>query len=254
MATPSLKVIFQNDAFVAIDKPEGLLVHKSAIDKHETQFLLQQLRDQLGKYLYPIHRLDKPTSGIILFAFDPQSAAHIQQQMEDQQARKEYLLVCRGYCPEQGEINHPLKIIDDFKSKRKKPKPQKPAQEAITEYQRLATIELPTAIDKYPSSRYSLVKARLITGRKHQLRRHFKHISHPIIGCPKYGKSLHNRYFAEQLACSRLLLHAYQLSLTCPLSDKPLQLTAPPSGQFLKLLNHFSWQSTLTPNTLSPRA
>lgn len=245
MPGQGLKIIYQDPQFVAIHKPAGLLVHKSNIDKHETRFALQQLRDQLNKHLYPIHRLDKATSGLLLFAFAPEYAQHIQQQMHANNANKDYLLVCRGYCPDAGIIDHALKPIVDFKKKQHKPSPSKPAQEAVTHFQRLNTIELDVAVDKYPTSRYSLVKASLKTGRRHQIRRHFKHISHPIIGCPKYGKSTHNRYFAKHLGADRLLLHAYQMTLSCPITDKAINLTAPPEGRFQQLLQTFNWESSL---------
>ena len=156
--------------------------------------------------------------------------------MQDNLASKEYLLVCRGYCQETGEVDHPLKPMEDFKRKSKKSREPKPAQDAVTQYRRLQTVELNVEIDKYPTSRYSLVLAKLLTGRKHQLRRHFKHLSHPIIGCPKHGKSPHNSYFSEHLGASRLLLHSYRMCLLHPVTEKPMILVAPPQGSFKALL------------------
>jgi tRNA pseudouridine65 synthase len=245
MKIHEIEIIYQDDQFLAVNKPAGLLVHKTNIDKYETRYLLQQLRDQVGKYLYPVHRLDKPTSGLILFALNPETAAFLQKQIEDNIAKKDYLLICRGFCPEKGIIEHPLKPIDEFKSKRKDPKKQKPAKSAKTTFIRLNTIELPVFIDKYPSSRYSFVKTRILTGRKHQIRRHFKHISHPIIGCPKYGKSIHNKYFSEQLDTSRLLLHSYQITLKKPHTLEEIRLTAPVTGSFKKILKKFLWDTLI---------
>ena len=238
---PALNILYEDDSLVAVCKPEGLLVHKSNIDKHETVFLLQQLRDQIGCYIYPVHRLDKPTSGVIIFAKSPEVAAAIKLQMENNCAIKEYLLLCRGYCPESGRIDHPLKPIVDFKNKRGKAQAQKPAQEAVTDFERLATIEITAAIDKYPTSRFSLVKARLQTGRKHQIRRHFKHLSHPIIGCPKYGKSKYNHYFAQHFGAGRLLLHAYRLVLEHPVTGEKLVFCAHLEGAFLSVVERFGW-------------
>jgi tRNA pseudouridine65 synthase len=240
-----LTILYEDDNLVAVDKPAGLLVHRSNIDKHETQFLLQRLRDQIGVHLFPIHRLDKSTSGVIIFAKSPSIAAQLQEQIagekDNPSAVKEYLLVCRGYTPLTGIIDHPLKPINDFKHRGAAIAASKPAQSAVTEFTRLHTIELPVAIDKYPASRYSLVKANLITGRKHQIRRHFKHISHPIIGCPKYGKSMHNRYFAETLGAPRLLLHAYRLQFQHPLNGQITEIVAPLTGCFADLIRHFEW-------------
>lgn len=241
----TLTILYEDQYLVAVDKPPGLLVHRSNIDRHESRFLLQLLRDQIGTHVFPVHRLDKPTSGVIVFAKTPTMAACLQEQLANRRdtggARKEYLLVCRGYSPLLGVIDHPLKPITDFKSKGNKITRDKPAQDAVTEFERLHTIELNTAIDKYPCSRYSLVKVNLVTGRKHQIRRHFKHLSHPIIGCPKYGKSAHNHYFAEVLAVPRLLLHAYRLTFQHPATAHNIDITAPPSGSFDTLLQRFQW-------------
>ena len=119
MTEAPLEILYRDESIIAVNKPEGLLVHRSNIDKYESRFLLQILRDQIGQYLYPIHRLDKPTSGIILFAFSSDIAAAMQKLMEENQASKEYLLVCRGYCPTDGEIDYPLKPVDEFKKNKK---------------------------------------------------------------------------------------------------------------------------------------
>lgn len=234
-----LDVLYRDNNCVVVNKPRGMLVHRSELDRHENQFLLQTLRDQLQQHLFPIHRLDKPTSGAVIFAFSAEAAKYLQAQMESLGTKKYYLLVCRGFCPERGEINHPLKPVNDFRRTRAKAV-SKEAKPAVTHFERLATLELPVAIDKYPSSRYSLVKARLLTGRRHQIRRHFKHISHPIIGCPKYGKSLHNRYFAEHLNAPGLLLHAWQLVFTPPEKKDTITVTAPLPKAFAGVAEHFA--------------
>ncbi|AOS98236.1 tRNA pseudouridine synthase C [Microbulbifer aggregans] len=236
------EVIYEDSDLIAAYKPEGWLVHRSNIDRHETQFLLQYLRDQTGAYLYPIHRLDKPTSGVILFAKSSEVAARTQSLLESDAAVKTYIAVCRGYCPEEGVIDHPLPPVNDFKHQRKRPKADQPRQDAVTLFRRLHTIELPYEVDRYPSSRYSLVEIQLKTGRRHQIRRHFKHLSHPLIGCPKYGKSTHNRFFAEHFHCSRLLLHALELRLPHPVTGEPLVVREPPRGEFHTLLERFGWQ------------
>ncbi|GAB2519111.1 pseudouridine synthase [Microbulbifer agarilyticus] len=238
--TPEL--IFEDDHLIAAYKPEGWLVHRSNIDKHEDRILLQYLRDQVGQHLYPVHRLDKPTSGVIVFGKSGDAAAKLQAQLDSDTSVKQYVAVCRGFCPEQGIIDHPLPPVADFKHQRKRPKSELPRQEAITHFKRLDTVELPFAVDRYPSSRYSLVQVELVTGRRHQIRRHFKHLSHPLIGCPKYGKSTHNRFYAEQLHCARLLLHAYRLSIQHPVLEQRLELVAPPRGCFMSLIEQFGWR------------
>ncbi|MBY6210817.1 pseudouridylate synthase [Microbulbifer agarilyticus] len=238
--TPEL--IFEDDHLIAAYKPEGWLVHRSDIDKHEDRILLQYLRDLVGQHLYPVHRLDKPTSGVIVFGKSGDAAAKLQAQLDSDTSVKQYLAVCRGFCPEQGVIDHPLPPVADFKHQRKRPKSELPRQKAITHFRRVDTVELPFAVDRYPSSRYSLVQVELVTGRRHQIRRHFKHLSHPLIGCPKYGKSTHNRFFAEQLHCARLLLHAYRLSIQHPVLAEKLELVAAPRGCFMSLIDQFGWQ------------
>ncbi len=241
MTSDTLKILYQDQHLVAIDKPEGLLVHRSPIDKHEVRFAVQETRNQIGRHVYPVHRLDKPTSGVLLFALSPEVAAEVQKQFDDQTIIKEYLLVCRGYCPLTGTIDHPLVPKNDFKSKRGKSIPPKPAQKAVTLYERLATMEIEVEIDRYPTSRYSFVKAQPKTGRKHQIRRHFKHLSNPIIGCPKYGKSKHNNYFSEQLASRRLLLHCAKMALTHPVTGQTISITSELSGSFSSLISNAHW-------------
>lgn len=236
-----LDIIYQDHWLVAIDKPAGLLVHRSAIDKHETRFALQELRNQLGQHVYPVHRLDKPTSGVLVFALTPEVAANIQAQFEQAQVHKEYLLVCRGHTAESAVIDHALVPKDDFKKRSKEKRAPKAAQSAVTRFERIATLTIDEPVDRYPSSRYSLVKAMPVTGRKHQIRRHFKHISHPLIGCPKYGKAVHNRYFAERLQCNRLLLHCHKMGFTHPVTNDNICITAELSGSFAQLINQQNW-------------
>lgn len=244
--TPSetLPVIYQDEHLIAVNKPTGLLVHRSEIDRHETRFALQLVRDQIGQRVYPVHRLDKPTSGVLVFALTPAHARTISSAIEQQQVNKLYHAVVRGYAPEQGHIDHALvEELDKYTDK--KARQNKPAQEAQTDYRRLATIELPVAIEGYPQSRYSLVECTPQTGRKHQIRRHMKHINHPIIGDAKHGRGRHNRYFKETLHAGRLLLHASQLQLPHPVSGALLSLNAPIDQTLQQLLARFDWLKAL---------
>lgn len=236
----SLEILFQDQHLVAINKPAGLLVHRSNIDRYETQFALQLLRDQLNQHVFPVHRLDKPTSGILLFALSSPIARQLTEAFSNNEVSKTYLAIVRGYCPEQIIIDHPLKHQYDKMTDRRSNK-NKPPQQAITYCRRLATIELPFAVDRYPQSRYSLVEARPETGRKHQIRRHLKHIAHPIIGDPKYGKSIHNRFFSEQLGLNGLLLHAHKITLKHPLTGEVISVSAPVSKVFERAFEQFNW-------------
>lgn len=220
-----LEILYQDPHLVAINKPSGLLVHRSKVDRHETAFALQLLRDQLGQRVYPVHRLDKPTSGVLLFALSPDMARGLSEQFAEQNIHKRYLAVVRGYAPEQGLIDHPLREEQDKMTDRKA-RQNKPAQAAVTAFKCLAQIELPVCVDRYPKTRYSLVEAEPQTGRKHQIRRHLKHIAHPIIGDAKHGKGVHNRFFQTEFKCHRLLLHCMEMSLWHPISGEALQLSA----------------------------
>ena len=239
-----LELVYQDEHLVAINKPAGLLVHRSHLDRHETRFALQMLRDQIGRRVYPVHRLDKPTSGILLFALSPDTARQLSLLFEQRQVHKHYLAVVRGHCPEQGEIDYPLKEQRD-RIADARVREDKPAQEAMTRFRRLATVELPVAVDRYPQTRYSLVQLSPRTGRRHQLRRHMKHIGHPIIGDAKHGKGVHNRFMAAQYGCDRLLLACTETKLVHPVHGELMTLRAPLSGSFAELMTTFGWQNSL---------
>jgi tRNA pseudouridine65 synthase len=222
----TLEILYQDEYLVAVHKPAGMLVHKSPIDRHEKRYAMRILRNQLGQWVYPVHRLDKPTSGLLLFALDAEVAKLLSEQFELRTVQKTYFAIVRGYTPETLEIDHPLKEIAAFKSDQEKAD-QKDAKSALTSLKRLQTFELPVSDGRFPTSRYSYVELTPSTGRKHQLRRHMKHISHPIAGDVKYGKGNHNRIFREQLNCERLMLAARDLQLTHPVSNEPLNLHCP---------------------------
>lgn len=235
-----LEILYKDDCLVAVNKPSGLLVHRSMIDRHETRFALQEVRNQIGQRVYPLHRLDKPTSGVLLFALSPEIAKRMGQQFESGSVKKNYLAIMRGYAPESGVIDRALKEELDKMTDRKA-RLDKPAQAAVTEFTRLATVEIPVAIDRYPQSRYSLVEVRPKTGRKHQIRRHMKYIAHPIIGDAKHGKGNHNRYFATHFGADRLLLACIEMEVMHPVSGQPLSLRASVDKRFSDLIKRFGW-------------
>ena len=232
----TLDIIHQDNTIVAIHKPSGLLVHKSPIDRHETRYAMRILRDQLGHWVYPVHRLDKPTSGLLLFALDKESASFIGKQFEAQQVSKQYLALVRGYSPASGLIDHPLKEIAAFKSDAGLLE-DKQAKEAQTRYRQIARYELPWSDGRFETSRYSLLELNPLTGRKHQIRRHLKHISHPIIGDVKYGKGFHNRFFKDQFSNQRLLLACSDMTFTHPEHKEEFGLSCPLAKDFADILN-----------------
>ncbi len=215
-----LSLLYQDDYLVAIDKPPGLLVHRTGLDAGETQFALQLLRDQLGRPVWPAHRLDKGTSGVLLFALDAETARRLGQAFEaPDQVQKTYLAVVRGWPETQGLIDHPLKRMeDDARPGRDE------MQDAQTRYRTLAHYELPLPYGNFPTTRCALVELQPLTGRRHQLRRHMKHIAHPIIGDATHGKGPLNRAVAELLGVQRLWLHALLLELKHPVTRLPTRI------------------------------
>jgi len=235
-----LPILFRDEYIVVIDKPSGLLVHRSEIDRHETRFAIQILRDQIGQRVWPAHRLDRGTSGVLLFGLNPAVASQLGQQFEQGMVSKRYWAVVRGYPPESGSIDHPLtRQRDAYEFKGEQSSTE--AQPALTHFRKLAEIELPIEIDRYPSSRYALLEIEPVTGRRHQIRRHLKHIAHPIIGDATHGKGRHNRFFAEQLGSNRLLLACVGLSFNHPSTGQRLDIKAPVSGEFAATLARFGW-------------
>lgn len=235
----ALDILYHDEQLIAINKPAGMLVHRSWLDKHETVFAMQQLRDQIGQLVFPIHRLDRPTSGVLLFALNPHTARQLSEQFEQHTVRKCYLAVVRGYLLGEGRIDYPLKVqldkIADKFSQEKAPQP------AITDYRSLATVEMPYPAGKFSTARYSLVQLQPLTGRKHQLRRHLKHLFHPIIGDTNYGDLHQNRAFSQHTGCDRLFLHASSLQFTHPNQLQKITINAPLDDQWQRLLPQFGW-------------
>ncbi len=209
---PHLEILHQDEALVAVDKPSGMPVHRGWA--RDGLPALQALRDQLGRHLYPVHRLDRATSGVLLFALSREAARAVQAQLEAHQVEKRYLALCRGCDPALVRVDHPLAREEGGE-----------ARPAVTELELLGRFE-----------RYGLYEARPLTGRRHQIRRHLKHASHPIIGDTKYGKGEHNRLFRERFGFHRLALHAAHIRLRHPFSGKPLAIQAPPSPDLARLL------------------
>jgi len=234
----ALEILYQDEHLVAINKPSKLLVHKSPIDKQETRFALQLVRDQIGAFVYPLHRLDKPTSGVLIFALSKEMAKLMGELFVSNMVKKEYIAVVRGYTKEQESIDYPLKVILDKKADRDR-RDNKEPQDAITLYKRLSTLELPYPVSRYSVARYSLVKLYPQTGRKHQLRRHLKHIFHPIVGDTKYGRGEHNRLFREKFDLDRLLLHSNRVSFIHPITKENIEINAPFDMDFKKILDMF---------------
>ena len=242
-ASPPLDILFRDDRLIAIHKPSGLLVHRSLLDAHEERFAVQMLRDQIGQHVYPAHRLDKGTSGVLLFALDRDTAASLGALFETRAIDKRYLAIVRGHPAEHGVIDHALSRRRD--ATERVAATDEPAQPALTVFRRLATAELPHRVDRYPSSRYALVELTPETGRRHQIRRHLKHIAHPIIGDATFGKGRHNRLFQVLFGSTRLLLACTRLAFRHPHSGQPVVIDCAPATDFAEVATALGWQPAL---------
>lgn len=226
-----LEILYQDAHLIAINKPHGLLVHRSSIANDASEFALQLLRDQIGQPVYPAHRLDRKTGGILLFSLDKETDQKTQMLFQDKKIDKRYLAILRGYCPEEGTIDYPLL------------KENGTAQDAITHYRRLATAEIDVPQGKFPTSRYSLVEANPETGRMHQLRRHFAHIMYPIIGDRPHGCNKQNKMWKERFQMDTMLLHASALSFTHPWTEQTIEIKADLNVEFKRVLHILNLQS-----------
>ncbi|AHN25871.1 tRNA pseudouridine synthase C [Gilliamella apicola] len=213
-------------------------MHRSWLDKHETVVVMQTLRDQIGQHVFPVHRLDRPTSGVLLFALSSEIARLMSEQFATKQIEKTYHAIVRGYVEGEATIDYPLveeldKIADKFSDN------NKPAQDAVTTYRGISKIEIPIKVGKFDTARYSFVELKPKTGRKHQLRRHMKHIFHPILGDSKHGDLHQNRAFAEFFSIKRLMLHASKLQITHPINHDPIIIEANLDQQWQDILLKF---------------
>ena len=225
-----LPLLYQDADYVAVHKPPGLLVHRSWISQDEA-FLLQRLRDQIGQRVYPVHRLDRATSGVIFFGLSSGAARRLQEIFESGRADKTYRAVVRGWLEEPVLVDHDL---DD----RESGKAPRPARTRLTP---LASVEIDAAVDRYPTARYSLVEAEPLTGRRHQIRRHLKHVDHPIVGDTTWGKGTHNRFFRERFDVHRLLLVSWETRFPHPLSGNPIRVHAARDPEWDRLMGELGW-------------
>jgi tRNA pseudouridine65 synthase len=226
---PPLHIIYQDDYLVAINKPHGLLVHRSPIANDATEFALQMLRDQLNQHVFPAHRLDRKTGGVLLFALSKEVEKQMQVQFQENLVSKKYLAIVRGHTPDEEEIDYPLR------------KENGALQEAFTRYKTLARAELDVPFGNHQTSRYSLVEANPQTGRMHQLRKHFAHIFHPIIGDRTHGCNKQNKLFKERWELDTMLLHASEISFNHPVTGMGIHIEAFLQDEFLRVINIMGW-------------
>ncbi len=232
-----LNVLYQDDDIVVIDKPEGVLVHRTRISRDHV-FVMQILRDQVGQFVYPVHRLDRPTSGVLLFALSSEMAGVLGAAFSERRVDKRYLAIVRGRPEAAGTIDTPIRDQDAVDADGNV---GTVVREARTDYRLLHDTEVDHQIGPHPSTRYAMVEAVPYTGRMHQIRVHMKSIYHPIIGDTKYGEGRHNRYFRDTYGIRRLLLHARQLDFPHPRDGRTMTIKAPLPAPFLQLMLEFGW-------------
>lgn len=228
---PCLKkedILYMDEAVVAVNKPPGMLVHRSHLDRHSPT-VMRAVRELTGKMVWPVHRLDRPTSGMLLMTFSRDLAAVLNDDFRYRRVSKEYLAVVRGYTEAAAEVDHPVKNSRGN------------AQDAVSRYEKLSQVELPIAVGRYETARYSLVRVKPETGRYHQIRQHFHHISHPIAGDTVYGDGRHNRLFREHLLCRRLLLFSVSLAFTHPVDGRAITLRAGLGDEAKALFGRLGW-------------
>lgn len=228
----TFRILYQDPYLVAIDKPAGFHVHPPEDATHMISpafNCLSVLRKQLGTYLYPVHRLDRATSGVLLFALEQSAARELCDSFKNREVKKTYFCVTRGWTEEKMVIDRALKSDGPLEER----------LPSLTSVDQVSQIELPLAVGKYGTARYSLLKVDPHTGRRHQIRRHLAYSSNPILGDTTYGDGAHNRVFRENLGISGLLLKAYSIEIRHPSSGENLKLTSRWNGTWHKVFDLF---------------
>lgn len=218
-----LEIVYRDETLIAVNKPHGLLVHKTTLAADADIFALQILRDQINMPVFPVHRLDRKTGGILLFALDKDTDRTMQQQFSSRLVHKKYLAVVRGFTAEDTAIDYPLK------------NEKRGLQEALTFFRTLDHAEMDMPSGKHTTSRYSLVEVTPETGRMHQIRKHFAHILHPIIGDRPHGCNKQNKLWLERFGMNTMMLHASELRFNHPVSGKPVHIKADIQEEFRRV-------------------
>jgi len=224
-----LDILYRDEHLIAINKPHGLLVHRSSIAADVEEFALQMLRDQIGVKVNPVHRIDRKTGGVLLFAFDKTVEIAMQQQFMENKVGKKYLAIVRGHTPDTEEIDYPLR------------KENGTEQDAFTAYTTLKRAELEVPFGKHSTSRYSLVEVVPQTGRMHQIRKHMSHIFHPIIGDRTHGCNKQNKLFKDQWEMTTMLLHALHLNFVHPVTSQMVNIDGPLQDEFKRVMQIMNW-------------
>ena len=225
----TLEIIYLDSYLVAINKPHGLLVHRTKIANQEDEFALQMLRDQLQRHVFPVHRIDRKTGGVLLFSLDDELHKTMQVAFANKAIQKKYLAIVRGFTDDQGTIDYPLM------------KENGNMQEAITHYTTLDRVELEIPLGDFATSRYSLLEVVPETGRYHQIRRHLDHIYHPIIADRPHGCNKQNKLFKEHFQLMTMMLHAKELKFMHPVTEEKITIVAEIQSEFQRMFREMNF-------------
>lgn len=228
-----MEVLYEDDHLIAINKPHGLFVHRTALDKDATIFAVQCVRDLIGQRVYPVHRLDRKTSGVLVLAKSKSVQSLMNEMFRERQVMKKYLAIVRGYTDDNGTIDYVLKT-DKGK-----------AQDALTHYRTIKRTEIQISSGRFETSRYSMVELNPVTGRMHQLRRHMSHIFHPIIGDRPHGCNKQNKFFLSHFQMNTMLLHASEISFFHPVQQSDIVIKAPVGGEFERMFKALGFDSPI---------
>ena len=228
----NVNIVYEDDFILCVSKPNNMLVHHAHHSRNvaDEDSLLQVLDQQFNAKFYPIHRLDRRTSGIILMAKETKHVAPFQKLFTENAIQKTYYGVVRGHAPETKIIDSPVKGRDG-----------KVHKDAETHLKTVHKVILEVPVKPYDTSRYSLVELQPKTGRLHQLRIHMNKISHPLIGDAKYGDKNHNVMYDENFGWNNLFLHAHTLKFTHPFLNKEFTLKAEFPKDWSDLFKKFEW-------------
>lgn len=223
MSKVEIEILYEDEHLIAINKPHGLLVHRTRIANDATVFALQLVRDRINQKVYPVHRIDRKTSGVLLFAKSKEALKDMQRLFSERKVIKSYTAIVRGFLESDGLIDYPL--TEGNKT-----------QDASTSYKVTQEFEIDLAFGKFSTSRYSLLEISPQTGRFHQIRKHFAHIFHPIIGDRPHGCNKQNKLWKDQFEMTTMMLHAHILEFNYP-DGNPIRIKANVSSEFNRVLN-----------------
>ncbi|MBK9734184.1 MAG: pseudouridylate synthase [Saprospiraceae bacterium] len=219
-----MEILYEDDDIIAINKPNGMFVHRTYLDPEATEFVIQIVRDMVGHWVFPVHRLDRKTSGVLVLAKSQEVQSIMNTYFRDRHIEKNYLAIVRGFTEDEGIIDY------DLENDRGK------IQDAITHYKTIQKVEINISSGLFPTSRYSLAEVKPKTGRMHQIRKHMSHIFHPIVGDRPHGCNKQNKFFLSEFQMGSMLLHASCIAFEHPITKYPILIKAPIFGEFERMI------------------